>query len=218
MFSRVFVAALALCAGVLMSGCYSPAHRLEVSVVKKVRPGMSRPAVEKIMGAPAETVLGSNGKTVARYYFHEYRRLEDSSRYKQFHNPGEGLVRTLSLLYDGGGTLERKLHDESVTPIQRDMNRWVQIGPQLGAGALSRINRGKDRSEDVIQIFGEPMSRSLDPQGRVLLQWVQYREHADYLGQPTAKLLTVVLEGNVVADFSLTEADPRVWFRNGRLR
>ena len=191
-----------LCAllSVTLSGCYSPARRLEVAAVKKVLPDMSRSEAEIVLGRPGEITLGSNGKTVARYFFRENRRSVEG-------NP-ELLFRTLTLLYGSSGNLERKLHDESLTPIRR-ANHWIEIGPALSAGSLV-ITKRKDRVESLVARFGEPTSRSLVPEGNTLLVWEHYRRRADRLGQPEAKTLRVILtQDGSVGDYMLTIADPR---------
>lgn len=171
---------------------------------------MAREDIERRLGPPAEVVTGSNGKSVADYYFHEYRRSEDSSRYTRYQNPGSVLYRTVSLLDDNRGVMERKVHDESITPLRRDWNQWIEIGPSLTAQTLN-IAKGGDTAETLTRRFGEPISRGLDPHGHTVLRWYNARGRVDRLGEFRSKLLTVVLENGVVTDFALSEADPRFW-------
>jgi hypothetical protein len=211
MFRLLLPYAPLLVVSLLFCGCYSPARRLEVSSVKRLSPGMSRAEAEQVIGAPKETILGSNGKTVARYFFDEYHRLNDSSQYAQFHRPAEVLFRSLSLLYNDKGVLERKLHDESVTPVRRNWNEWIEFGPALDKNNLA-ISKEAEQPANLVKRFGEPMSRTLDSHGHVILNWLYFRARADRLGQPTARILSVLTNGDAIEDFALAEVDPRFWF------
>jgi hypothetical protein len=97
-----------LCLALLIVGCASPSRRLEVSAVRQITPGVTTTAdVEKLLGKPNETVTGSNGKSVARYFFREFRASNDGRAYERREHPGDILFRTLSLRYGPAGALNK---------------------------------------------------------------------------------------------------------------
>lgn len=205
-----FLRSLLLACGVafLGTGCVSSARRLEVVTVRKILPGTTlRADVEKLLGPPSETITGSNGKSVARYFFREYHRSSDSSEYERQEHPGDILLRTLSLRYGAGPEVEQKLHDESITPVRR-LDRQFSAGPVLTPEALVAVRKGVTSATELVGLYGEPTARTFDANGNELLIWfsLQYmvgRAGADEVRQ----LLALLDENHTLQDYSVLMRD-----------
>lgn len=190
----------------LTGGCASYGRRLELSTVRKIQPQQTtRAEVEKLLGRPKETVVGAKGSTVARYFFHEFRRSTDASWYVQREHPGDILFRTLTLAYDSENRVQRKLHDESVTPIYRT-NAWYFAGPALTPDVVSSIQSGSTPARDVVARLGEPSSRTFDNDGRAILLWFSLKTQQTTWSNPDVQRLMVSTdEKEIVRDFVLVE-------------
>jgi hypothetical protein len=202
---RNFIIAL-ITAPLLLTGCASFAKRLEVPTVKKIQPHQSaRADVEKLFGRSKETALGPNGVTIARYFFHEFQRSTDASWYVRRENPGTVLFRTLTLAYNASNIVERKLHDESMTPIYRT-NAWFHAGPVLTPATISFLKRDVSTEADLLMKLGEPASRTFDDRGRPILVWFNIKTRETTWSNPTVQRLMVTLDAQrVVRDYVLVE-------------
>lgn len=196
----------------IVAGCSTPARRLDVAPVRQIVPGNSTvQQVEEIFGPPPVKLTGANGKTVARYFHRTMFRSEEASRYERHWRPGELRVRTLSVLYSPAGLVEKKLHDESITPVHRSRD-WLEAGPMLRPDEPAYIKRQLTSADDLIKRYGEPTSRALDTDGRTCLIWLYLKDRTDRLGQPVGRMLVVILDDqNLVLDHTLLEENPRVW-------
>jgi hypothetical protein len=197
-------------AALIGSGCASAGRRLEVSAVERIQPGVTTTAdVEKMLGRPHEVVTGANGKSVARYYYSRFLLNTDASHSHVFHNPGDVLYRTLSLLYGRDLVIERKRHDESVTPIRGD-ERWLTLGPVLNADSLSWIQKGKTRKPELVELerLGEPAAQSFEPEGSDVLVWVSGRQRRDSgLERDWRRLVVTLSRAGVVENLSVVQGD-----------
>src|SRR5687767_131229 len=172
---KTLCAALVLGMALAVTGCASAKRRLEVDRVSKVVSGQTtRAEAENLLGHPKETVLGANGISVARYYFHELQRSTDASRQGRRQHPGDILYRTLTLKYSRAAVVERKLHDESITPIYLT-NAFYFAGPMMSEQSVSFITRDVTKEAEVIAKLGEPSSRTFDGEGRDVLVWFSVR-------------------------------------------
>lgn len=187
-------------------GCASFNKRLEVSTVRKIRPGeMTRPEVEKWLGQPKEVVIGASGVTVARYFFHEFRRSTDASWHVRRDHPGDILSRTLTLAYGTSNLVERKLHDESITPVYRT-NAWFFAGPELTPQTVGFIQHDITTASDVIAKLGEPASRSFNDAGQKLFVWYRVKMRETEWRNPNVQRLIVLADDReVVRDHKLVE-------------
>jgi hypothetical protein len=192
--------------GFLLTGCASFAKRLEVSSVSKIQPGITtRTEVEARFGHPKETVLGSNGKTVVRYSFHEFHRSTDVSWNVRRFEPGQILFRTLTLKYGSSNIAEQKLHDESLTPIHRT-NAWFFAGPGLTPESVAFIHPKSTTEADAVAKFGPPAARTFNGEGRSVLIWFSVKTRETTWSDPDIQKLTLLLdEGRVIRDFVLVE-------------
>jgi outer membrane protein assembly factor BamE (lipoprotein component of BamABCDE complex) len=172
------------------TGCQTSARRLEVVPVRKIIPGQTTVAeVEKMFGQPHERITGSNGKTVACYYF------------------GEPRLNTLTLSYGSSLVIERKLHDESVTPVLR-VNSRFNAGPSLLPANLNFLHRGQTKKSELIERLGEPTSTSFTGTGKPLLVWFSASYHADFVVDKETRRLIVELDTNSnVQDFVVADND-----------
>ena len=192
--------------GFLHTSCASFAKRLEVSTVSKIQPGITtRAEVEARVGHPKETVLGSNGKTVVRYSFHEFHRSTDVSWNVRRFEPGQILFRTLTLKYGNSKIVEQKLHDQSVTPVRRT-NAWFFAGPGLTPESTAFIKPDSTKEAEAVAKFGEPSSRTFDGEGRSVLIWFSVKTRETTWSDPDIQKLTLLLdESRVIRDFVLVE-------------
>lgn len=190
---------------IVIAGCASPAHKLEVAAVKKLTLGMQRSAVERQFGPPLHTYSGPAGYTMAYYEFGQPVIVTGPS-------PDHFMLRSLSLLYGADGVLVKKLHDESKTPVQRQRD-FFEVGPRLDGPDVSRAIRPNDTVEQLKMHFGEPSTRALTSRGHIQLIWYYYKRRYDRLGLPENRMLTVLLnEENRVANYELQEKNVRSWF------
>lgn len=163
--------------------------------------------VEKIFGRPNETVVASNDKTVARYFFRELHLSRDVSSYQRHEHPGDILFRTLSLRYGPGPVIDQKLHDESLTPIYRH-NGWYVAGPTVAPENLLFIHRNKTTAAELIDHLGEPTARTLDHDGAETLIWFSVKARRDRLGDAEVRRLIVRMdERRVVKDYAVVTHD-----------
>ena len=198
---------LLIAAALSFAGCTSMARRLEVPTVKQIVAGKTtRAEVEKRLGYPKESILGANGTTVARYFFHQFIRSTDASWVARRDHPGDILFRAVTLQYGASNIVEKKTYDETVTPIFQT-NGWLFAGPDLSAANVSLIQRGVDGERDVVARLGEPTSRSFDTEGRTILVWISARMHQTRRNNFPAKRLMVVLRPiGIVGDYVLIES------------
>jgi hypothetical protein len=194
--------------GLAATGCQTKARRLEVAPVRKIVPGQTTMAeVEKAFGAPHERLTGSNGKTVARYFFGEPRLNNHVSRTERNNHPVDLVLRTLTLSYGSNLVIERKLHDESVTPVLR-VNSRFNAGPGLRPANLNFLRRGETKKSELIEKLGEPTSTTFTPGGAPLLIWFSASYHADFVVDKEARRLIVELNNNsAVEDFIVADND-----------
>jgi hypothetical protein len=190
----------------VLAGCASYARRLEVSTVRKIEPRQStRTDVERLLGRPKETVVGSDGNTVVRYFFHEFHRSSDASRYNRMNNPGLILFRTVTLDYTPSNIVLHKLHDESVTQIYRT-NAWYHAGPTLTPESISFIKKGVHTENDLRPSLGEPASRTFDGNGHNVMLWFNIKTRENTWSNPTVQRLQVLLNDQFkVQDYVLVE-------------
>ena len=188
----------------LLTGCIFNAHRLEVPAVAKIHVGTTTTAeVEKMFGRPSETIIGPEGKAVARYYFREFRSRNDVRAYERHEHPGDILFRTLSLRYGPEGIIEQKLHDESVTPIHR-LNEWLAAGPTLLPENLNFIRKETTTKADLLDALGEPTSQTFDFHGSPVLVWIGGKVRRDRLADADVRQLVVLLnERGMVGDYAI---------------
>ena len=192
--------------GLLLMGCASYAKRLETGTVSKIQPAVTtRSEVEARFGHPKETVLNSKGKTVARYFFHEFQPSTDVSWNVRHFEPGQILFRTLTLKYGSSNIVEQKLHDQSLTPIHRT-NAWFSAGPGLTPESVAFIKPDTTKEAEALARFGEPSSRTFDGEGRPVLIWFSVKTRQTSWSDPDIQKLVLVLdESRLIRDFVLVE-------------
>ena len=190
----------------MLTGCTAFTKRLEVSSVSKIQPGKAtRAEVEARFGRPKETVLGANGKTVARYFFHEFQPSTDVSWNVRRFEPGQILFRTLTLKYGSSNIVEQKLHDQSLTPVHHT-NAWFSAGPGLTPESIAFIKTGSTTEAEAVARFGEPSSRTFDGDGKRVLIWFSVKTRQTTWSDPDIQKLKLLLdERRVVHDFVLVE-------------
>jgi len=192
--------------GIFLVGCASFAKRLEVITVSKIQPTVTtRADVEQRLGHPKETVMGSNGKTVSRYFFREFQPSTEVSWNARRFEPGQILFRTLTLSYGTSNIVERKLHDQSITAIHRT-NAWFSAGPGLTPESVAFIKPNSTTEADAVARFGQPSSRTFDGDGRSVLLWFGVKTRQDMWSDPDIQKLVLLLdERRIIREFVLVE-------------
>jgi hypothetical protein len=205
---------LVLCTALFIAGCSIPAHRLEVSAVKRITPGKTRRAeVEEIFGRAKEVNSAPTDFVVANYFFREVIPSRDANPYERRLKPADVLVRSLSLRYDTNGVVVQKLHDESFTPVRRSVTGWFETGPLLDRNVVAATIHSNAPSSEIIKYLNEPIARWLTPNGNTVLEWLYLKDRNDRLGRPEGSSLRVLVDGNNrVLSYWLAEFDPREWF------
>jgi len=157
------------------AGCLSSAQRLDPSVVRQVQEGRtSRVEVEQKFGKPAAALMGSNRKTLVKYQYelvvpsgHDTWTDDSPTRL------GDIWSRTLSLLYDEHGTVERFLWYETKGSVKRNVGT-ASMGRLVTEADLAGIRRGTTTETDLRNVLGRPTEKSLTVEGDVVLSW-EYR-------------------------------------------
>ncbi len=192
--------------GFLIVGCASFAKRLEAVTVSKIQPGSTtRPEVEQRLGVPSETVRGTNGTRVVRYFFHEFERSMDVSHHRRRFEPGLVLFRTLTLSYSPEEVVTRRLYDESLTPIYRT-NAWFSAGPVLTSASTAFCQRGVTTHSEAVDRLGRPSSHTFDQTEGSVLVWFSLKTRQSNWSDPDiGKLIMRFDERGVLGDFTLVE-------------
>ncbi len=195
---------LILSAVLVLSGCAFYRKRLEVETVSKIVPGKTtRAEVERLLGSP-RAFITTNGFILTRHFFHEIEPLRDSSFHARQWQAGDLLLRTLTVRYGPNDIVDRKLHDESVTPIYRT-NAWYFAGPPLAADTAAFIARGATTEAELIRKLGDPSSRTFEVDGRVCLAWFSLKRRVKSWSDLPVQRLVVWLDQGIVQDFLLDE-------------
>jgi len=193
---------------ILFTGCASSGRRLEVSAVRQIKIGSSTVAdVEKLFGRPAESVAGSDQQTVARYFYRRMNLNNDVRASERQEHPADILFRTLSLRFGPDQVIAQKLHDEIVIPVLC-YSKWLHIGPAIGPDILGRIRKGVSTDVELVEILGEPTSRTFETDGKALLIWVSIQKRADGFHAIEARRLVVKLDDKrVVREYAVVSED-----------
>jgi hypothetical protein len=193
-----------LAAVLVLPGCAFYGKRLEVGTIKKIVPGKTtRAEVERLLGPP-RAVIATNNVLLTRHFFHEIEPSRDASSHVRRWHPGDLLLRTLTVRYGPNDIVERKLHDESVTPIYRT-NAWYFAGPSLSADTAAFIARGTTTEAELIHKLGEPGSRTFDVDGRVCLAWFSLKRRVRSWSDLPVQRLIVWLDQGIVHNYLLDE-------------
>jgi hypothetical protein len=195
-----------LAVALLLTSCASYAKRLEPGTVSRIEVATTtRAEVESRFGRPKETVTGANGKTVARYFFHEFDPSNDVSWNARRFEPGQILFRTLTLRYGTSGVVEQKQLDQSLTPVHRT-NAWFYAGPGLAPESVAFLKARQTKEAELLAAFGRPSSRTFDGDSRPVLIWFSLKTRQTSWSDPDIQKLVVKLdEQRIIHDFVLVE-------------
>ena len=203
---RINLCILLLLTPFLFVGCLSPAQRLEPEVVRQVKEGLNRPEVEKIMGKPGSVVTGSGSHSVAHYgYIRRIESAEFALIGNLAKNPGDILLRHLSVLYNGKNTVEKVLFHQSLTPFKTGFGR-VSAGQVVSADLVREIKKGTSTAGDLVKLFGEPHQKVLDVNGDLVMQWYYAKSQMGWVrNQNEGQTLSVTLdEAGLVKEHTLS--------------
>ncbi len=187
-----------------VTGCVSPAGKLDQSVVAQIQDGVStRPEVERLFGQPRITDIGSNGKQVAVYrFFREYEKEDmlTPGRVKRFYH-----LRMLSVLYGKDGRVELHHLYESNTPGSANYHK-ASVGAMVRAEQLALINKGSTERADLVQFFRDPMAETLTTDGNLMLIWLYVEKNGAMDFSPARQRLEVLTtRSGTVRDFRVVQ-------------
>ena len=207
---------LALILVLILSGCVSPAEKLDNSLIAQIRDGSStREEVERLLGKPKVETTGSNGKRVAIYRHREsYKHGDESTALtlgpeypETIYTKAEGqlLMRTLSVLFGPDGRVERHHFYESRTAISQNLVN-TKLGAVVRPAQLAHIFRGQTQRSDLVQHFGEPLTEELTAFGNLVLSWIYLEGSGNVDFAPRGQLFEVTATlGGTVRDFRVVQ-------------
>ena len=154
---------LLACLAVLsLTGCMTPARRLDPAVTASVQVGQTRAEVEKILGKPETLETGGNGRTLA-VYSHGTGALAHGS---------QGLeLRLVSLIYSPAFRLEKRLLHESQVTYTSRFFKPDEFGRLLPREEIVAKMKPVMSREEVIAEFGPPFVETLTVDGGSRLVW-----------------------------------------------
>ena len=174
----------------LAASCVSPKECLHPSLTQQVKPGQTRADVIKLLGTSNWSQTGANGKTVDCYTYDELvyatRTASEAARDLKF--------RTFSVRYDPANLVEETLTYESTTPAIVYNTRafaGIAVKPQ----DLQKIHVGTTTRQDLVAMFGQPVSESLHPHGRELY-WFEIQVGTSVTHRQDLKGLDIVIDGD----------------------
>jgi outer membrane protein assembly factor BamE (lipoprotein component of BamABCDE complex) len=181
---------------VWLTGCATPARRLDTDVLQHVREGeSSRAEVEKLLGRPLSLVTGPTGRTLAVYEFANFGN-------QGFTGPRQLNSRRFSLLYDPNFVVEKKLLSASAT---RYRVGWKdRLGQPLDRAEIVRTMRPQVTRNELIEKFGPPTVESLTVDGGTAAGWIALEQASVVWGGLHEQILEVVFdESGVVKDYKI---------------
>lgn len=202
----------------LLSGCASPATKLDDTLLTQIKDGTStRAEVKSLLGVAPSLTTGSNGKQVWIYHYKTGTAHPDAQTAITLdpYRPGTTTIytsasgqvrlRTLSVLIGTDGRVERHHLYESTTAVSAT-RAGAQVGTQVRPAQLAHIFKGVTERSDLAKHFGEPVGEILDPEGNLILTWF-YSEGGAFVGaQPQRQMLDVLVnpKGTVI-DYVITQ-------------
>jgi outer membrane protein assembly factor BamE (lipoprotein component of BamABCDE complex) len=157
--SAVVILVTALC---LLSGCVTPGENLDRSAVAKLQQGQTRDEVRKVFGPPQREEAGGSGKSLDFYQVNFVRGNNAPLRAM--------IVRTLSVLYDKAGRVERFKHHVGELPIILTRMGW-EAGAELDEARVREIERETNNRFQLEAMFGSPTVEWLNCEGEEVMSW-----------------------------------------------
>lgn len=179
---------------VLLTGCLSPARRLDPQVTDQIQPGRSRAEVEKLLGRPEHMETGGNGRTLAVYSFGDGQLTYGS----------QGLaLRVLSLLYSPRFVVERRLMHDSRVAYESHFFKLDEFGQLLAREEIIGKMKPVMNREEVVAEFGPPFFERLNVDGGSTLIWWAGRQRFSLFGQAydTQSFVVTCNELGLVTDY-----------------
>ncbi len=187
-----------------VTGCVSPAGKLDESLVAQIRDGSStRQEVERVFGQPKSSITGSNDKEVAVYQFFRMYEKDDPMSAKRVRRRIH--LRMLSVLYGKDNRVEKHHLYESDTKGSATAT-GARVGSSVRPAQLALINKGSTTREDLIEYLGNPLGEHLTVEGELMLIWLYLEGNGPMSFAPRAQILEVILnEGGTVHDFQVVQ-------------
>jgi hypothetical protein len=177
-----------------LTGCITPAKRLEPSMVATIEPGKStKSEADKLLGKPESLVTSVEGRTLAQYSY--------------FREAGYGspcIVRMLSLLYDRQLVLEQKLFSDSTLAPRIHLFKPSQLGDAIDRERIIKLMKPGTIRSDIINELGPPTIEELTVKGETIMTWIAVQDGIAFFKRMESQTLSVRLdEHGILLDFSI---------------
>ena len=146
----------------LLSGCMTAGENLDRSAVAKLQQGQTRDEVRKVFGSPQREETGASGKSLDFYQVNFVRGNKAPLRAM--------IVRTLSVLYDEAGRVERFKNHVGELPIILTRMGW-EAGAELDEARVREIERETNSRFQLEAMFGPPTVEWLNCEGEEVMSW-----------------------------------------------
>ena len=146
----------------LLSGCVTAGENLDRSAIAKLQQGQTRDEVRKVFGSPKQTEMSANGKRLDYYKVIFVRGAKPPLR--------AFVVRSLDVLYDDAGRVERFKHHVGELPIRETQMGW-EAGVELDEATIREIQREVHGRPHMQATFGPPIIEGLSRDGEDMVSW-----------------------------------------------
>lgn len=186
----------------LFAGCSTPGLFLEESAVSKVKPGMERKEVLKLVGQPGRTLKGPDGD-----FLDEYRTILDQPTFsKRTTVTGSMSLRSLQVYYSADGKVSFVDSYKAAIPYWQQLNGVVHAGIRGGMEAVPKIEKGVTHLYELTEKIGEPMLVTRDFDGDKYYVWYVYEAPRNSNALKVKSELRLVLDDNkYIADYLIVE-------------
>lgn len=195
---------------IAITGCVSPAKKLDPSLVSQIKEGVTtRQEVETLFGQPREAATGANQKTLAYYRFQQAYRNPGWVGAYEGHLGSVG-IRTLSVLYDNKETVEKFLVSQSNTVVSRDEN-GISAGRIIPEETFAKIIKGITSKGEVIQWLGPATTKTLTVEGDQWFRWNFARKGRWAADNQVQEFGVIFDDENFVKDFGVIKSPKLLW-------
>jgi hypothetical protein len=178
-----------------LTGCIiTPAKRLEPAIVATIEPGKSTKSdIDKLLGKSKSLVTSAEGRTLAQYSYFSGAGYESSCT-----------VRVLSLLYDRGLTLERKLFSDNTLALRSHLFKSSQLGAAIDRERIIKLMKPGSIRSEIINELGPPTIEELTVKGETIMSWIAVQEGVMFFKRMESQTLSARLdEHDILLDFSI---------------
>lgn len=186
-----------------VTGCRTPAQKLEPSFIGQIQEGTTtRAELEQIFGKPKRVFRGANQKTLT---LHKYQINRPNPGWRGFaeREAGSIVLRGLTVLYGTNQVVQKFLFDQSSTIVHRDGDGIV-IGWSPAKADFTKIVKGITSRGELIQWYGAPTMQTLTIDGERELCWSFLRATRQFRSDEQEQEFHVILDNDdFVKDFGM---------------